>query len=292
MAFQIRKYLYLLLLGLFLPLHGAHLFFTPEMRMTHLKSYSEEEKEAIEKDLNVVRSVCLSSVVTKKEKKFLYLATAGGPGSRKTTTLERFLKDHQMSSSVVYLDPDQRALKFMPHTYYSRSLCAFELAKFETYSLAVKAAYEKWRGASNYITLTLMEEAFAQQKSIAHGTTSTGDHIATFFPKLKEEGYEVVLLLCFADDDFRQKAVQYRNDEQKFYQSTPEDAVSKGKVFYQKLNSYFELADTLYLFWSDDLQTQERLAAIVSKGKWQIEDEEAYEKIQRLLEANSVKLKK
>jgi len=261
---------------------AEHFFFSPEMRQIHLKGYSEEEKEAIEKDLSVVRSVCFSPVTEKKEKKILYLATAGGPGSRKTTILERFIKDHNLNSSVVYLDPDQRALKFMPHTYYSRSLCAFELAKFENYSLAVKNAYEKWRGASNYITLTLMEEAFAQQKSIAHGTTSTGDHITKFYPKLKEAGYEIVLLLCFADDDFRQKAVQYRNDEQKFYQSTPEDAVSKGKSFYQKIQNYFTYADTLYLFWSDDLQTNERLVAIVTEGKTEIHDSEAFNKIQNV----------
>ncbi len=37
------------------------LFFTPAMISTHLESYNEEEKAEIEKDLEVVRSICFST---------------------------------------------------------------------------------------------------------------------------------------------------------------------------------------------------------------------------------------
>ncbi len=250
-----------------------YLFFSPQMISTHLKGYSEEELAAIERDLSVVRSVCLPEVQY-KSKKPIYLATAGAPGSRKTTILERFLHNHP-ALEFAYLEPDTRTLKFMVHTYYSKSLSPFELAEYNNYSLAIKSAYEKWRGASNYISLILLEESFSQKRNIAHGITSTGGHIGSFLEKIKNANYEIVLLLCSCEDDLRQKAIKYRNDEQKFYQSSPEDAISKGKIFPQRIKIYFTWADTLYLFWSDDLFTKERLAAVFDKGNIEIRDSEA-----------------
>lgn len=251
------------------------LFFTPKMIDSHLSSYTTEEVELIKKDLEVVRSITFKEGEPKE--KPLYLATAGGPGARKTTILERFMASHpEMCSQMAYLDPDQRALKFMAHTYYSRSLCASEIAKYPIHLAAAKAAYEKWRGGSNFITLTLLEEAFAQKRDIAHGTTSTGEIVGTLLSKIKEAGYHITLLLCSCEDDLRVHSIQYRNEEQKFYQSTPEDAVTKGKFFPLRMPIYFKYADTLYLYWSDNLSTQERLAAIIQDKKIQILDAEAY----------------
>ena len=254
----------------------AELFFSPLMISGHIKDYNAEEKAAIQKDLTCVRSVCLGQEPSNEERKPVYLATAGGPGARKTTILERFLAAHPQFSSAAYLDPDQRALKFMLHTYYSQSLSAVAIAKHPDFVHAQKAAYEKWRGASNYITLTLLEEAFATKRDIVHGATSTGEHIFNFLSKVKEAGYEIVFLLCSAEDSFRQKAIEYRNEQQKLYQSTPEDAVVKGKVFPLRTPAYFTYADTLYIYWSDDLETTERLAAVLKEGKLQVLDEEAY----------------
>src|SRR3972149_10066678 len=147
----------------------------------HLKDYNDEEKGAIEQDLQIVKSICLPEIDQKLDhKKPVYLATAGGPGARKTTILERFVKEHPYFAEGAYIDPDQRTLKFMAHTYYSRSLSALSIAEYPNYALATKAAYEKWRGGSNYIALTLLEEAFAQGRSIVHGCTSTGEHIPNF----------------------------------------------------------------------------------------------------------------
>lgn len=266
----------LLLLSSAFAADEPYLFFSPEMVTTHLKEYDIEEKELIEKDLNVVRSICFKDPKAKdSEKKPVYIATCGAPGSRKSTILERFLLKQCAPFQFAYLDPDQRALKFMAHTYYSQSLSALAIAEHEHYSQAIKAAYEKWRGASNYIALTLLEEAFLQRKDIAHGTTSTGEHISKFLSKVKEAGYEVVLLLCSCEDTLRHQAVDYRNKEQKFYQSTPEEAVSKGVLFPQRMSSYFTYADTLYLFWSDDLFNPERLAAVITGKDIVIYDQEA-----------------
>lgn len=254
----------------------SYLFFSPKMIESHLQSYNEAEKELIEKDLKVVRSVCFEGVKPAEKVPF-FLTTAGGPGARKSTILERFVASHPEYQGGAYLDPDQRGLKFMPHTYYAQSLNAKVVAENGKYSPTVRAAYEKWRGASNYITLALMEEAFYQGMSVVHGSTSTGGHVNDFFTQLKNRGYEITLLLCSSPDQLRFDAVQYRNDEQRFYQSTPEDAFSKGKAFPERMGVYFAKADTLYLYWSDSIETPERLAAIFSKGSVEVIDSRALE---------------
>jgi len=248
-----------------------YFIFSPQQISTHLVSYSDKEKEDIAKDLQVVSSVCQVKEALSKERPF-YLASAGGPGSRKSTILERFIQSHPQYQSGVYLDPDQRALKFMSHTYYNQSLNALKSASNSNYLEIQKAAYEKWRGASNYITLVLLEEALLKRADITHGTTLTGSYVPEFLQKLKAEGYHITLVLCYAEDEVRKDAVEYRNNEQRFYQSTPEDAIAKGKFFTEKLSVYFQHADTLHLYWSDDLLAEERLAATFDKGEMTVDD--------------------
>lgn len=93
----------------------AALFFTPEMISSHLKSYTNEEIRLLNKDLRVVRSVCLED--SHNTDPCFYLATAGAPGARKTTILEKFVAGHPEYQGGVYLDFDPRTLKFMVHTY-------------------------------------------------------------------------------------------------------------------------------------------------------------------------------
>lgn len=251
----------------------AALFFTPQMIAKHLETYTDQEKQLLEKDLAVVRSVCLDD--THNTKTRFYLATAGGPGARKTTILEKFVAAHPEFQEGVYLDPDPRTLKFMVHTYYAQSLNSLVISQTSDYSQALKNAYDKWRWGSNYIVLTLFEEAVAAGRSITYGTTSTGAHTPNFFAKLKENGYQIVLLLCSCPDKVRQKAIEYRNEVVRFYQSSPEDALAKGKFFPQRMQAYFAYADTMYFYWSDDLFSPERLAAVWHNGKLEIQDSEA-----------------
>ena len=278
-----------------IPLNAdEYFFFSPAMISTHLKDYSPEEKIAIDKDLNVVRSVAfedVSSQNTNINSQPFFLATAGAPGARKSTILERFLKTNPEYSHGVYVDPDQRALKFMVHTYQSRSLSAFAVAENENFGQVQRKAYEKWRGASNYITLVLLEEAFAKHQNVIHGSTSTGDHIPFFLKKVKEAGYKISLLLCYCEDSTRVDAVKYRNEMQRFYQSTPEDVLTKGKAFPQKMSAYFTNADELYLYWSDDITTPEKLAATLKNGFLVIYDTQAYDQFTKKYESDRQSLK-
>jgi len=93
---------------------------------------------------------------------------------------------HPEYQGGVYLDPDPRTLKFMVHTYYAQSLSPLVISQAKDYNEVIKNAYDKWRYGSNYIVLTLFEEAIAKGRSIIYGTTSTGAHIPNFFAKLKK----------------------------------------------------------------------------------------------------------
>ena len=254
---------------------------------THLETYSEGEKDRIEKDLAVIRSVCLDG--TKNSEERFYLATAGGPGARKTTILEKFVAAHPEYRDSVYLDPDPRTLKFMVHTYY-QSLTPLAISEGKEYGAVIKAAYDKWRAGSNYIVLTLFEEAVAAGRSVVYGTTSTGAHTPAFFRKLKENGYKIVLLLCSCPDSLRREAIEYRNGVVRFYQSSPEDAVAKGRFFPERMGAYFEQADLMYFYWSDDLFSDERLAAVWEKGCLQIRDREAMDRFRDKYEADRAAL--
>jgi hypothetical protein len=268
---NMKKSLFLICLSA-LTLH-AELFFTPDMISSHLKNYSEEEVQLLNKDLNVVRSVCLDG--TQNAQTRFYLATAGGPGARKTTILEKFVASHPEYQEGVYLDPDPRTLRYMAHTYYARSLNPLTISTSESYDQVIQNGYNKWRYGSNYIVLSLLEEAFQMGRSIIYGTTSTGSHIHNFFSKLKENNYQIVLLLCSCPDPLRFEAVEYRNKVVRFYQSSPEDAVAKAILFPQKMETYFIYGDLLYFYWSDSLFAPERLAGTWHNGNLEIHDSEA-----------------
>ena len=266
----------------------AELFFTPQMISKHLETYNDKEMQLLEKDLSVVRSICLDD--THNTDTRFYLATAGGPGARKTTILEKFMAAHPEYQGGVYLDPDPRTLNFMVHTYYAQSLSPLVISQAKDYNEVIKNAYDKWRYGSNYIVLTLFEEAIAKGRSIIYGTTSTGAHIPNFFAKLKENDYQIVLLLCSCPDDLRYEAVEYRNNTVRFYQSSPEDPVAKGKFFPQKMGAYFAYADLMYFYWSDDLFSPERLAAVWRGGKLEVHDAQAMQRFVDKYEADRVAL--
>lgn len=266
----------------------AYFFFSPELIQSNLRTYSEEERAEIEKDLAVVKGVCFPERLQSKEKP-VYVASAGAPGSRKTTILEKFLKTEPGYSDCIYLDPDPRSLKYMVHTYL-QSLTPFISSQADSYDTVIRNAYNKWRYGSTYICASLLEEAFQNRCDVAHGTTLTGDVVPTLLSKIKEAGYEITLLLCSAEDDFRKEAIRYRNEVQRFYQSSPEDAVSKGKFFPQKMETYFKYADNMHFYWSDALDRPERLAAKWSSGELTILDEDAWNRFVQKYESDRAAL--
>ncbi|MDX1900917.1 MAG: hypothetical protein SFW66_02805 [Gammaproteobacteria bacterium] len=236
--------------------------FSREFIDNFLKDYSEAEKNQIQKDLEIVKSITFDNAKenTDTSKAPVYLATAGGPGTAKTTTLETFLVTHNLGH-FVYVDPDQVSLKNMNFTY-RKSLTNYDFAMAPSTYDALKKAYDKWRAASNYICHSILETAFGNDDgkgikySIAHGTTSTSPYIGSFHKKIKALGYRIVLLLCYSPDEMRKNAIEKRQTEQAFVQADPSDIISKGVYFPERFDNYFDYADEIIFYWNEEIKHQ------------------------------------
>ena len=155
------------------PTHASESPLIPnDFVQSHLKDYSEEETNLITDDLSDIRQLCFRGVSGPNGTK-VYVATAGGPGASKSTILETYLHD---KPNFAYLDPDQRSLKYMINTY-QQEFTNYNIAQASGIKPLLQKAYDKWRGGSNYIASTLINEAFSNGYNIAHGTTSTSPHV-------------------------------------------------------------------------------------------------------------------
>jgi hypothetical protein len=226
--------------------------YTQEFLQDFLKTYTKDEQQLIEKDLEALTAYSFYKRSPESlAQKPVYLATAGGPGASKSTVLETYLQANQLQN-YIYTDPDQVALRKMNFTYRDW-VSNFNLAKSRSYKEAYTAAYHKWRWASNYIAHSIFQEAFLKGYNIAHGTTSTSPHIAELYEKLKNR-YKIELLLCYAPDKTRLQAVQIREREQAFVQADPKEVISKGKDFSKRFPIYFQYADKLTFYWQNELK--------------------------------------
>ncbi len=247
----------------------------PAARLEKLKeAYSVSEKKAIQLDLKNIRQILFKGASPALQHP-IYVATAGGPGALKSTTLEKFLAQNRSlfeDSGVVYTDPDARGLKLMAHTYHSQGLSFYRIAEDNSFQKTQKAAYEKWRNASNLIAYTLLNEAAEKRCHIAHGTTSSSPSIADLYRGLKERGYKIILLLCGASDKTRMEATTHRMQAQANYQATPEDIRAKGLAFIERFPIYLQYADELWFYWSTSHKTGRKLVARFSDERLTVLD--------------------
>ena len=126
---------------------------------------------------------------TKKEKK-LYIATAGGPCSGKSTELDLELAktdtDYRYDNLVI-VDPDRYTMDLMNHTYRPL-LTAGKKAELGAEE-AARQAYNTARPGSNIIANLNFNKAFNDGHHIAHGTTMTSPFIGGMLKTLGQEGY-------------------------------------------------------------------------------------------------------
>ena len=226
-----------------------------------LQEYSEAERELIEADYRVLSETFFRGLTPQESP--TYLATAGAPGSHKSTVLETLLAETPRFSQMAYLDPDIRIMRSMVNTYIP-SLSFYQVSRFTSYLEAQKHAYTKWRFASLYLLSRLFDEAVEHRYSIAHGTTLTGAKTPEFLEKLKSAGYFIVLVLCFTPTEVRRQAVEHRETVMAYYQSTPEDFEGKEKLFQERMPTYFEFADEIFTYETKEL-FQSRLVGVHEK---------------------------
>lgn len=241
---------------------SLNLLVPKEIVESFAKTYSSEEMNLINIDLKNIRETSFFGKTPAKTTP-IYVATAGGPGACKSTILETYLHD---KLNFVYIDPDQRALKYMINAYY-QSTTYYEISINPSYTDVQKNAYTKWRNASNYIANTMLNEAFAGGYNIAHGATSTTSAIESLYKKLKQKNYKIILLLCYATDETRITANDHRLKTQGFVQATQEDIINKGKMFCERFPSYFEYADEIQLYWTENFLKGSIHAATYTKNK-------------------------
>ena len=98
------------------------------------------------------------------------------------------------------------------------------------------------------------------------------------------------MLLCGAEDDMRAEGASYRAHEQGLYQATPEDVVSKGLAFAERMSVYFEQADNLKVFWSDGVKEDAILAASFSNGQMEVHDMNAYSRFTNKYDEDCIRL--
>lgn len=234
--------------------------FTREFIENFLQGYNEKELDAIKQDLEALVKFSFNKIPSYIDASTspIYIATAGGPGSAKSTTLETFLRSNNLMKQTVYADPDAVSLRHMNYTY-RESLTYFDFATASSNHIALKNAYDKWRGASNYINHEIMQLAFGGEYgtdakySIAHGSTSTSPHIGSLYQRIKARGYRITLLLCYSNDETKIQSIANREREQGFVQCDPNDVVEKGKMFPERFDVYFQYANELFFYWNDDL---------------------------------------
>lgn len=236
---------------------------------TFLQNYSDKEKPLIRADHQHIENVAFSGKKPEPQGKRIYLATVGAPGSCKSTILETYMASHpDETGSCVYVDPDQRTLKFMTSTYWQSMTC-YEISTSPTYQECAKNAYNKWRGASNYIANSILNKAYREGFSIAHGTTSQCPEVGENYKKLKSKGYKITLLVCMSEAGNRLQAVKQREEKQGFVQSTPKDFVEKEKSIMKNFPIYFEHADVVHIYWVDKFNKAPlEVGAYSKEGGW------------------------
>lgn len=239
---------------------GVDTFIPSDFTKSLIKEYTPEEMERVEEDYQRLRGFIFKDVLIKKD----YIATAGGPGASKSTILETYLHDQKLG--YVYIDPDQRALRYMMGTYIF-DMNLYNISQSSSFAALLETNYTKWRGASNYIANRLLNEAVERGYAIAHGTTSTAKVVESLYEKLKKNGYTITLLLCASSDDNRFNAIDMRAKEQGFIQSSKEDVVKKGEGFFDTMPLYFKWADQLHLYWVDHFKKGFVVAATYTPSK-------------------------
>ena len=93
-----------------------------------------------------------------------------------------------------------------------------------------------------------------------------------------------MLLLCDTTDSIRTEAI--KNREYTFYQSTPEDAIKKSKAFYERFPIYFEFADQINFYWTDEFKQSAILCSTFNRGEGLVvKDRAAFDKFKARYEA-------
>ena len=210
----------------------------------HKEPYTAEESLEIHQDINRMFQKMLSSDPVKKP---FAVITAGAPGAGKTMKLRQDLERSKLfDGDWAYVCPDDVCLKDL--TGYLRD------------GGIGKAAYDKWRPASNAAAHLLLANLIREKYAFYFGTTSSGAGTANFFDFLKKQGYQIRLIHVCAPDDIRWESIRER--DKTFVQTTEQDVKEKGLLLPQRImDTFLKYADSIEFCYRGGLKEDAQLAA-------------------------------
>ena len=253
------------------------------------EKYTQSEQAALDQDIQTIwTSIVEQDPLIEKRA----VISAGAPGAGKTTLVRTLLSGEERP--VAYSDPDDVCLKNMTQTWASDIETAIESGISERQARV--DAYEKWRPASNAAHHLILGNLIRTGSAFYFGTTATSPLTAKTFEWLKSQGYTIDLVHVVASDEVRWNSIKERDKE--FVQSTEEDITEKGKLLPDRLqDTYLKYADQISFYIREDVRKNAELTATwirdpncgsEPKGNLTIEDQEKYNKMVKIIEANSV----
>ena len=205
--------------------------------------------------------------------------TAGAPGVGKTL-LERGMWEDQDHSSpeFAYICPDDVCLKEMEKTYRA-------MIEKDSSPEGMKAAYNKWRAASNYAHHIITANLIRQNQSFLFGTTASGPMTHLFLDFLKKNGYSIRILYVSAPDQVRFDSIAAR--DKVFIQTTDQDVLNKQLMVHERVQDTFvKYANRIDFLFRTGVDKAPKLAAIWikndEKGQLEVVNQVAYDEMTAL----------
>jgi len=124
----------------------------------------------------------------------------------------------------------------------------------------MKAAYNKWRAASNYAHHIITANLIRQNQSFYFGTTASGDKTFLFLDFLKKNGYSIRILYVSAPDQVRFDSIAAR--DKVFIQTTDQDVLNKQLMVHERVQDTFvKYANRIDFFFRTAVDAAPILAA-------------------------------
>ncbi len=188
--------------------------------------------------------------------------TAGAPGVGKTL-LERGMWEN--NPEFAYICPDDVCLLEMEKTYQA-------MVAIDPSPEGRRAAYNKWRAASNYAHHIITANLIRLNQSFFFGTTASGDKTYLFLDFLKKNGYSIRILYVSAPDQVRFDSIAKRDNV--FIQTTDQDVLNKQLMVHERVQDTFvKYADRIDFYFRTAVDEAPKLAAtwIKTDGKAHLE---------------------
>jgi hypothetical protein len=214
----------------------------------HKTEYTREELEKVKADIDAIYREIMAAHPIQTP---IMVMTAGAPGAGKTTLLLQDLEKKERK--YAYVDPDH-CLQNLKRTY------RVDVGDAPTPE-GLKAAYTKWRPASNAAAQILLAHLIQRKCGIYFGTTATSPQTSLFLDFLTKQGYFIRVLHLTAPDNVRWASIQER--DRTFVQTTEQDIRDKGVLLPQRIaDTFLKYAGILEFYYRDAVGANAQLVAV------------------------------